>query len=379
MLAFALLTLSSPTVAEEMVWQEIDGQEINGQETQLVSYEMLLQRIDQLESESRLGQHDPVAADQLRTLESQLAAQESSLRQLRNELNGGQSDSSSLFVNYESVILQPTLSNSTAFIASNDPNFDHVLFDWNLEHSPRVEIGYLAGSDGLGWRARYWHFRHHTAFFANEANGLIPTDEGIIGFFSEDGDIVIGIADVDTGTFSNAIRTDVVDLELEKRSNSRATYLAGIRYGQIRQQYAADTDEGIARSSSQFHGLGPTVAMSLNHAVVPDRLSLFGTVRGSLLYGAQSFSAWDDISNVRLNAINENAFATNGEIQLGFRLIASDLLSMHFAVEAQHWGDVGGANPTAFYAGVDHSVDSDGPNDDDLGLIGMNIGATLTW
>lgn len=346
-------------------------------DTELTSYDTLLQRVEQLESEVRLQpEYDSLA--QTQALEDQVAAQASSLKKLRAELTGKGNSDVGWFVNYENVILKPTLSNSTAFIASNDPNFDHVRFGWDLEYSPRVEIGYLAGSDGLGWRARYWHFRHHTAFFADEANGLIPTDEGIVGFFSEDGDIVVGLGDVDAGIFANAIRADVADLELEKSTGGSVSYLAGLRYAQLRQQYFADTDAGLAKSSSQFHGLGPTVAMDLQH-LVSDNASFYGTVRGSLLYGEQSFTAWDDVSNVRLNASNKDAFASNGEIQLGIRLSLTEAFSMNFGVEAQHWADVGGANPTAFYAGEDLSVDSDSPSDDDLSFIGMNIGAAILW
>lgn len=353
----------------------VSAQEI--EEPELMSYDTLLQRVEQLESEVRM---QPAYDTSVQTeyLESELAAQEATLQQLRAELNGECCDVGGWFTSYQSVILKPTLSNSTALIVSNDPNFDHLHFDWNLEHSPRVELGYLSGSDGLGWRARYWHFRHQNAFFANDANGLIPTDEGIVGFFSEDGDIVIGLSDVDAGVFSNAIRVDVADMELEKRANENFSVLAGLRYAQLRQHYFANTDEGLATSSSHFHGVGPTAAIDFQHLITQD-IALYSTVRGSLLYGKQSFTAADDVNNLRLNATNADAFASSGEIQLGIRAKLAQALSVNLGLEAQHWADVGGANPTAIYAGEDFSIDSDSPNDDDLGFIGLNFGATLQW
>lgn len=362
-------------------FQPAHGQESS--DAHLMSYDILLQRINQLESQSQVQTYDSGTAAQINSLESQVAAQASALQELRRELKDSSAGTSGhgMFMKYESLLLKPTQSNSTAFIASNPDSYDHVRFDWDIEHSPRVELGYMAGSDNLGWRARYWHFRHHNQFFANAANGLIPTDEGIVGFFSEDGDIVTGISDVDTGTFTSAIQADVVDLELERAVGKGVSYLAGMRYGQIRQKYIADTDEGIAQSGAQFHGVGPTAALNLKHAVT-NQFSLFGGVRGSLLYGKQSFSAWDNIANgssSRINASNEDAFATNAELQLGMLYQPSSSLSFHLAVEAQHWGDVGGANPTAFYVGSDNSVDSDSPSDDDLSLIGLNIGAALHW
>ncbi len=385
----ALISMPSATAQELLETQELPGS------PDLVD----LSPTDAWESVVSLASTDealvqPVSSEitELQARVSQLDRQIALLQsqQARTRVNGSASTGQpKLFAAFESVIVQPTLSNKTGVIVETPGGFSNVSFPWQIEHSPRVSFGYDSASENLGWRVRWWQFRHSESFAAGPENGLIPTGfEGVVGFLSEDGDVTTGLSFIEEGDFTSHVRTDVIDLELQRRLTKAVNLYAGIRYGKLKQSYFATTDRGIANSDSEFRGIGPTLALQFEHQLPLDRLVLFSNVRGSLLLGRQDFSVVDDVNFLRqsLNEIdltgNEegaNSLATNAEMQLGIRYNVSKLLSFTVAIEAQHFGNVGGANPTAVFAGPDSGLTGDSPLDDDLSFLGLNFGTQLHY
>lgn len=297
-----------------------------------------------------------------------------------------------LFATFESVLVQPTQSNSTAIIVQTDDGFSHIGFPWQIEHSPRVQFGREAEGETLGWRVRFWEFRHSDGLVANDANGLIPTgNEGTAGYFIENGDILTGLAFINEGEFQSTVRTDVIDWELQRRIASPVDFYAGIRYAKVAQGYFASTDEGTIQGHSQFRGMGPTMALQFNHVLPVENLQLFANLRGSMLYGARKFSATDSLTplgnvrqtigdiDLRPGDDSADSLVANAEMQMGLRIVMTDHFSMTVAMEAMHYNGVGGPNPTGVFTGPDGGLNGDSPMDDNLGFLGLTVGSQLIW
>jgi hypothetical protein len=119
------------------------------------------------------------------------------------------------------------------------------------------------------------------------------------------------------------------------------------------------------------------------HQLPLNRLSLFADARGSLLFGNQEYNVIDTVNGLRqsLNATGvddwsdiANAMVTNTEFKFGIQYVPAEWLTMRVAMEAQHYGNVGGANPTAVFSGPDHGLANDSPLDDSLGFYGLSVG-----
>ena len=333
------------------------------------------------------------ASRDLLTLESQVAEMNHQLSVLRSRVRHPvrrqNANPPRLFAAFESVLVQPTAANPTGLIVETPSGYSHVMFPWEIEHSPRVSFGYDPGDESLGWRVRYWQFRHGESFSANAANGLLPPGfEGTVGFLSEDGDITTGLAFIEDGVFRSHIRTDVIDWELQRRINNAFNLYAGFRYGKVKSDYYADTDRGSAASIAQFRGFGPTISAQFEHRLPLDRLMLFTNVRGSLLFGQKEFQAWDDVNNIvqSINAIdlrstdeNADSMATNGEIQIGIQYDVTSWMALRVAAEVMHFGGVGGANPTGVFTGPDSGLAGDSPMDDDMSFFGLSVATQMHY
>ncbi len=298
-------------------------------------------------------------------------------------------DAPKWFASYENVLLAPMQDNSTGVIVETDSGYSHVAFPWELQYSPRVQFGRESISDVLGWRVRFWEFKHGESFQANDANGLIPLgNEGTVGYLSEDGDITTGIAFIQEGTFKSSIRTDVIDFELQRNIAQPLDLYAGLRYAKVAQGYSAITDQGIANAHSEFRGIGPTVALRLTHPLPLNTLSLFANLRGSMLFGSKSYSVSDDVNNITQSigeidlhsgSDNANTLAGNMEMQLGVRYAPSKNFNVHVAIESQQFTNVGGPNPTGVFTGPDSGLAGGTPIDDSLGFLGLTVGTELRW
>jgi hypothetical protein len=335
---------------------------------------------------------DPVSI-QLADLQSQISSQHMEIGQLRSQLKSPLDfqgrPASRYFASYESVIVQPVQANLSALIVETDDGYSQVMFPWKLEHSPRVEFGVMPAAGKLGFRMRYWQFDHSSSFTANAANGLIPAGRwATVGYLAEDGDIVTGAGFIEDGEFDSSLRADVLDMELQRSLSVPIDLFFGLRYARIAQAYTAHVNESIAApedvyADTEFRGIGPTVAMRFMHQLPLNRLSLFADARGSLLFGNQEYNVIDTVNGLRqsLNATGvddwsdiANAMVTNTEFKFGIQYVPAEWLTMRVAMEAQHYGNVGGANPTAVFSGPDHGLANDSPLDDSLGFYGLSVG-----
>ena len=336
------------------------------------------------------------SADEFSLLRSQIQQHEQELAELRSRTSNGSNSRRKAvpppqvwFASYENVLVQPIQSNDTALIVETATGFTHVPFPWLLTYSPRIQFGLEGADDKLGWRIRYWHFDATKSFDANAANQLIPVGrEATVGYLSEDGDITTGLAFIESGTFSSRIRANVIDWEIHRKLVEPVDFYAGIRYAKLAQNYLAVTDQGNAEASSQFRGLGPTVALGINHLFPDRRFSMFANLRGSLLFGQKDYGVSDTVNNIHqdIGAINTRNFkdgidtlVTNSELQLGAQFNPAKWFVASVALEAQYFSNVGGPNPSAVFLGPDSGIAGGNPNMESLSFVGLNIGTQFMW
>jgi hypothetical protein len=334
-------------------------------------------------------------SDELSLLRSQIQQHEQELAELRSHSTFAvvpkrkELQLQLWFVNYESVIVQPLQSNDTAMIVETANGFSHVPFPWQMNYSPRVQFGVEGLGDNLGWRVRLWKFDASRSFDANAVNGLIPTGrEATAAYLSEDGDITTGLTFIEAGTFISRVRADVIDWEVHRKLSNPVDFYAGIRYAKLAQSYRAATDQGTVDAASQFRGLGPTVAFGIAHLFPDPRFSLFANLRGSLLFGQKDYGVSDSVNNLEQTAgsITTRKFkdgadtlSSNAELQLGARFSPARWFAASVALEAQHYTNVGGPNPSAVFLGPDSGIAGGNPYADSLSFIGMNVGTQLMW
>jgi len=351
---------------------------------EMASYSQWSEVIDDEDSASVHGSTD--SSIRLMNLERRLAQQESKLARLQN----GPARAGKLFARYESVIVQPVQSNQTALIVqTGDEEFATVMFPWEMEHSPRITLGYEPPSNGVGWQVRYWQFNHGESFVASEDNGIIqPGWRADVPYLVEDGDVALGVQLFEEGTFVSRVRADVIDLEVSRNLIQPIDAFIGMRYGKFGQTYSAATDEGSVNAITEFRGLGPTMALRLRQTLPLERLTMFGTLRGAMLYGQKDFLGRESnfgntqhVNGIDLRSYDEgvNSFAGSVEMQVGIEYTITDYFTTFVAFEGQHHSSVGGVNPPATMEGRDGDVTGDSVLDDDLSFIGLTTGIQLQY
>lgn len=284
-------------------------------------------------------------------------------------------DCGRFFAKYDAVIVQPYLSNNSAFVAENDPNLEHVGFDWDLKYSTRIDLGYMAPTGALGWRARWWHFDQDSSFFADDANGLIPDDEAEV-FYALD----VRIEDIDSGTFIHDMRMDVVDLELTKQLGHNVSLSFGGRLVDSSQEFFATTDEGDAFSSLDFTAAGPSLGLRLDHYITRN-WTVFASARGSMLFGDKTFYANTDDADLAIRIDNDYSLTYSTDLEIGTMLRRGNWF-MTMALEAQYWSNFGSALPNHIAAddgADDYEGDGYNPMNVDLGFFGFSAGIGVDY
>jgi hypothetical protein len=159
---------------------------------------------------------------------------------------------SGIIANAEWLFLKPHFSLGSG--AGDD-------FDWNYESAPRITVGYQ-GSDGLGFRIRYFEFDH--------------------------GQSDIGVGAVDD---AQAIDTYLFDLEFVDSMSLGcywdATFSAGFRYEEFAHErviYLTGTTTPIAGQVFANSAIGMTVSAELRRCI-GNGLAGFINTRASVLMG----------------------------------------------------------------------------------------------
>ena len=290
-----------------------------------------------------------------------------------------------LYAAYENVIVAPIFSRNVAWSVEQNGNGDDLLqesFNWDLEYSPRVELGYV-GSCGWGGRVRYWQFEHSTAerqLVGPEQTRIRPIgDVPPIGITVGPGDIIEAI---------HSLELHVLDLEALYKTGSRHGYLSGsfgVRYVRMDQTLEGSEFDGpdgpsatgileeFVRLHHNFEGAGPTVSAEGLRRLGGSRLGVYLKLRGSILYGESDLHAIDAaVPTDSLRLDNDESLLSVGEIGMGFDYTMGSFFA-RIGLEAQYWINGGTGNPQI---GNDSSND---PRDSDMGFLGLNVATGLNW
>ena len=185
---------------------------------------------------------------------------------------------------------------------------DTTDFPQTVNFGPRVSLGYLCHT-GWGFRANYWYLRGTTnqSVTNSDLNTLIATPMAAPFLITSPSLTLQQGLGTDQLGFSQRIDINVADAEVLKECQFMDTtflWNVGARYARIIQSYAAtrtnvggfnginvvNIDREELNSSSLFEGWGPTVGLEFIHRLGSSDCSIYGSVRGSFLFGVERFT-----------------------------------------------------------------------------------------
>ncbi len=288
------------------------------------------------------------------------------------------------YVGFETAFVKPRFENNEAFTVMESDgalfeSFNAVEFDYDLELTPRVFIGWQR-CDGLGLRVTWWQFDHSAA--NSSAN---PPANGFGEIAAPPfGDVEIS-SNIPTDTFSAASDLDAyaIDVEATKQTSFASWNFGvggGVRYAATEQRYFAQLRDSGADLRDQIdfrqslEGIGPTISIEA-HRPWSRQLSSFCKARGSVLFGdgESRLNAGEDLdlanSFTTTRVTNRDDLLSIAEIQVGLRWQASQNRGRRLipfvtsAFEGQIWNGAGNASS----------------EEGNLGFFGFTAGAGVNW
>jgi len=201
----------------------------------------------------------------------------------------------------------------TVFINKGDGSTQSTGFGDPFTVASRFWLG-LAGPGGWGFRTSLWNFnqeQHLTAALDGSApHGSVIFSASPLGVGVETGTVLLAPGNADIMNAAQRLTVTVLDFEATREIEAGNVFLllsAGCRLARISQHYnvdvlntandfTADAETIQLRSGQRFIGAGPTVALQAWYPIVGG-FSLYGTVRGSFLFG--DFHQFANTSTVR--------------------------------------------------------------------------------
>jgi hypothetical protein len=194
---------------------------------------------------------------------------------------------------------------------SVDPVATQIIrrdFAHHMEVSPLIWIG-VANDDGLGFRGRWWQLRDSSgapAVNGDTTGSTTITSASPLGLsISSPGTTLMNGSGTDMMFFHRDLDLVVWDVEVTQSFEiGRCGVLlsAGARYAHLSQNYSAsrsNSDPGLASdvvvqqdtsiliSGHNFNGGGPMASVEVWRPIADSGLSIYGNVRGSVLFGSR--------------------------------------------------------------------------------------------
>jgi hypothetical protein len=179
----------------------------------------------------------------------------------------------------------PVFESNPAYVTLNGTAFGTQSFNHDFEVAPLATLGYT-GLNGWGVRGRVFTFDGDGTNTSSPSVGttIIPAGPSL-GTVLGAGDAVVA---------SSNLSLDVYDFEATYTwSNGPWSWLAsaGARYVDLSQDYNLSiVSGGVATNTvtgtSSFKGAGPTFSFEARRQLANPALALYGTVRGSILFGS---------------------------------------------------------------------------------------------
>jgi hypothetical protein len=310
-------------------------------------------------------------------------------------LGGDATTRSGLISGVGLYILQPYFSNNQAFIieatagrTSTTPGNrtdTHVDISHHMEVAPLIWLGYMA-DNGLGVRARWWYFRE-----GSDQSVTAPTGEGApqIQVFSA-APLGLALGSLQQGQtiaameVTSKLELQAADLEALDEINAgpwNFLLAGGLRIAQINQTYNAFSPlQGMTTllSSQSFQGVGPTLALEARRPVGIMGLTVFGSARGSVVFGSAHQSAVLPDTSAGAEDHRDVGMPI-GELELGLeysRVVGGSRLFGQVALVGQDWFGAGNASRSS--SGVLPGGNVNGSpgaytGDSDIEFLGLSI------
>lgn len=285
---------------------------------------------------------------------------------------------------FEATVLQPRFSSNIAFTrmeadGATFETFTDTEFDYGLEFSPRVFVGYEA-CGGLGFRATWWQFNHNPDALSTQppANGFGDVTTPPFG----DIDISSNIP-TDTMSAASGLNAYTIDLEATQSKSVGCWSLGvagGLRYASAEQTYLAqlrNTNDVLRGEIDYRHstsGIGPTISLAAQRPIACN-VHWFVRGRGSLLFGDTKTNLHGgedlDLENPFTTTKNtsSDSLLSIGEAQIGLGWQAASCNGQcwqpfaRVALEGQIWNGPGNATTP----------------EGNFGFVGLNAAIGTLW
>jgi hypothetical protein len=254
--------------------------------------------------------------------------------------------------------IMPFYTSNPAFISQNiSGKMTQTEFGQTINAAPLVWLGFTF-DNGWGVRVRWFDYESstHTGATADGNTAYSPagtaTSLGNFGSTDAKGAII---------TAGNRLSMNVFDIEATETWNSGRWYFlasAGIRYAHIGQDYFFSDNDILngqfISASNSFTGAGPTVSLDFRRQIYDTNFFLYGSVRGSILFGASHQSTTSTVPPIPDPNASSGIVVPVGEIEIGAewcRCIGRGKVFAQIAFVGQCWWGVGNAsqaNPLSF-------------------------------
>lgn len=267
-----------------------------------------------------------------------------------------------LYGGVELLWIKPHFEDESAFVIDGSLLDQIVSFNYDHEVSPRFWLGYI-GCGGLGARLRYWDYDN---VFTTSALATLDVE----AFAFSDGGVLQRRLDGDPGDTIFARH----DLELQTLDAEATQYFElwnmlfmgslGLRYTRVEQQYQVlfTSPLGVQEEllhDHNFEGIGPTTGIEVWRPFGGAGLSLYGSLRGSILFGEVDQQIRESTGGLvfveRRDNVDESLAI--GELGLGLQWTGSWLYNTDLFIrggwEGQYWHGAGNANTTTGNMGLE--------------------------
>jgi len=291
--------------------------------------------------------------------------------------------------------MRPSFGSNPAFFTSKGVIAGTPIANTQQDFSQRLDVAPLAFvgytfANGLGIRGRW--FQYSTDGQASTTlNGtqLVSPATGSLAFLTNPGP-------KSTVDASSNLKLSVYDLEATYVWGNEGFSLliaGGARYATVRQNYQLNINDpavpGVANSFSATHnfsGVGPTLALEVRKQICNSCFALYGTARGSVLFGSgnqsSTVSATDTFGDVVAvsGSGQQTLVLPIGEIELGGEVAyvwGRYRFFGQLGVIGQIWWGAGNASQ-----GLDLSTGSavsGGNSNNNFGLIGGVVRAGINF
>lgn len=285
-------------------------------------------------------------------------------------------------------VLQPRWQTNQA-LATSTPlgggrnSFTGVDFKYDFSASPFINLGYVT-EGGAGIRVGYWDFHDDaTATVVPAGGGSVVSSAAPLG--------LTAFANVNPMRASTRLAFQVWDGEITQQLENYGwlwDLSGGVRYVHINQIYnvttsgAAGAVDDLA-SSHSLNAAGPTLALKGRIQLGNPYFSLYGSVRGSLVYGdnaqqSRLFSATGVQGDMAFQA--SRSFANITELDVGVwyqRRFPRVTVAALAGLVGQYWDNVGNAANTDTFTAF--ANDESQNNTMGMGLFGARTSLQLWY